>query len=91
MVPGWTEREFHALNSLRSEWIRASQMNAHTRKTRAGPGIAALRRALLTAVTRSATRRRIAHGPTNSDVTASTVAPGRWQVIRQQTMNGGTK
>lgn len=91
MVPGWSERERHALNSSRSEWIRLAQRNGHVRKTRSGTGIVVSMRAFLDSVARTARRWLIAHSVAASEVIASGVGPGSWQVAKNQTMNGGTK
>lgn len=88
MVPGWTEREFHALDSLRTEWIRAGQRNGQSRKARPGSRLVSSAWAVLARVTQSARRWHIAQCSTVLEATASARLPGRWHTFAQRVMQG---
>lgn len=91
MVPGWSERDWHALNALRNEWIQSGQRNRHVRRavTRSRIGVTA--RLLFISVMGAARRSSIAQRPAVSEVPSSAKAGGRGLRFTQRVMQGGTR
>lgn len=91
MVPGWSEREWHALNALRDEWIGSGKRNRHVHSAVARPRVRNALRVFVISVIGAARRLSIAQRPAISEVIRSATARGRWPRVTDRTMQGGTR